>query len=170
MDKKIIAVLLVAIVAVAAVAAYVVLNNDNGNKDDRKSDYISLGLTNNFFPDHTCCVIAANYGYLQNNTADAEKFLAGYHDAVQFVQSALNDTSSEDYKWLVNFSKTKVPGLTEQEVKDALSNIAYLYADGNDGNLSDLNKDIQSLVGGLSDVKALQKDVPDTEAFANNFV
>ena len=170
MDKKIIAVLLVAIVAVAAVAAYVMLNNDNGHKDEGKSDYISLGLTNNFFPDHTCCVIAANYNYLQNNTTNAEKFLAGYHDAVQFVQNALKDTSSEDYKWLINFSKTKVPGLTEQEVKDALSNIAYLYADGNDGNLSGLNKDIQSLVGGLSDVKALQKDVPDTEAFANNFV
>ncbi len=172
MDKKIIAVLLVAIVAIAAVAAYVLLNNnnDNGGDEKKESDYISLGLTNNFFPDHTCCVIAANYSYLQNNTVDAEKFLAGYHDAVQFVQNALNDTSSEDYKWLINFSQTKVPGLSEQEVKDALSNIAYLYADGNDGNLSSLNKDIQSLVGGLSDVKALQKDVTDAEAFANNFV
>ncbi len=170
MDKKILAVLLVAIVAVAAVAAFLALNNNGGGNDDKKSDYISLGLTNNYFPDHTCCVIAANYGFIENNTTDLEKFLAGYHDAVLFVDNALKDTSSEDYKWLVKFSQEKVPGLSEQEVKDALANITYLYADGNDGNLSALKSDVQSLVSGLSEVGALTKPVTDSAKFTGNYV
>ncbi|MBR4227397.1 MAG: ABC transporter substrate-binding protein [Candidatus Methanomethylophilaceae archaeon] len=170
MDKRIIAIALVAIVAIAAVAAFVLLNNNGDIKEDKKSDYISLGLTNDFFPDHTCCVIAANYNYLNNSTVDAEKFLAGYHDAVLFVENAIKNPSSDDYKWLVSFSKTKVPGLNEQEIKDALSNITYLYADGNNGNLAYLEGDIASLVGGLKDVGALQKNIADPAAFAGNFV
>ncbi|MBR6203633.1 MAG: ABC transporter substrate-binding protein [Candidatus Methanomethylophilaceae archaeon] len=169
MDKKILAVILAAVVIVAAVAVYFALNNNGGGNDDKK-DYVSLGLTNNFFPDHTCCVIAANYNYLQNNAEGAEKFLAGYYDAVKFVENSINNPSSDDYKWLVSFSKTKVPGLNDQEVKDALTNISYLYADGNNGNLSSLKSDIASLVGGLKDVGALQKEITDPASFANNFV
>ena len=170
MDKKILAVLIVAIVAVAGAAAFVLLNNNGSHSDDKKTDYISLGLTNNYFPDHTCCVIAANYGFLNSNSTDAYKFLAGYYDSVKFVENALKDPESDDYKWLVSFSQTKVPGLNEQEVKDALSDITYLYADGNDGNLSTLNTDIQSLIAGLKKVGALQKTVDDPAAFADNFV
>ncbi len=170
MDNKIIAGLVIAIVAIAAVGAFFMLNNNNGGGEDKESDYISLGLTNNFFPDHTCCVIAANYSYLQNNTADAEKFLAGYYDAVLLVQNALSDTSSDEYKWLVSFSQTKVPGLTEKEVKDALSNISYLYADTSNGGLDSLNSSIKDLVGGLDDVGALQKTISDAGAFADSFV
>ena len=134
------------------------------------TDYISLGLTNDFFPDHTCCVIAANVAYAKGHSSDLEKFLTGYKNAVSFVVKALEDVNSADYKWLVSFTKDKVPGLTEQEVKDALSNIMYLYADGKDGNLSGLKSDITSLVGGLKDVGALTKDVSDPAAFANLFV
>ncbi len=170
MDNKIIAGLVIAIVAIAAVGAFFMFNNNNGGGEDKESDYISLGLTNNFFPDHTCCVIAANYSYLQNNTTDAEKFLVGYYEAVQLVHSALNDTSSDEYKWLVSFSQKKVPGLTEQEIKDALSDITYLYADSMDGGLSGLNSSIEELVGGLDDVGALQKTVTSAKEFANNFV
>ncbi len=169
MDKRILAVLLVAIVAVAAAAAFFAFGN-NGGHEDKKSDYVSLGLTNNFFPDHTCCVIAANYSYLENNSEGVEKFLAGYHDAVIFVDQAIKNPASDDYKWLVEFSKNKVPGLSEQEVKDALSNISYLYADGNDGNLAYLKSDVQSLVAGLKDVGALTKEVKDTAKFADNYV
>ena len=169
-DKKVIAVIAVAIIAVAGIAAFFLLSNNGNNDSDKKSDYISLGLTNNYFPDHTCCVIAANYSFIENNTESVEKFLAGYYDSVLFVQQALKNTSSDDYRWLIKFSQEKVPGLSEQEIKDALSNIAYLYADGNDGNLSALKSDIQSLVSGLSSVNALTKDVSDASKFADNYV
>ena len=169
MDKRILAVAVVAVIAIAAVAAFFALGNHGGN-EDKKSDYVSLGLTNNFFPDHTCCVIATNYSYLENNSRGVEKFLAGYHDAVIFVDQAIKNPTSDDYKWLIEFSKKKVPGLSEQEVKDALSNISYLYADGNDGNLSTLKSDVQSLITGLKDVGALTKEVTDPAKFSDNYV
>ena len=115
-------------------------------------------------------MIASNVSYAKANSASLEKFLSGYSDAVSFVVKALEDVDSDDYKWLVSFTKSKVPGLTDQEVKESLSNITYLYADGKDGNLSKLKSDIESLVAGLKDVGALTKDVSDPAAFANLFV
>ena len=92
MDKKIIAIILVAVVVIAAVAVFFI-TKDNGNSDDpdtpvKTSDYVSLGLTNNYFPDHTCCVIAANYNFAQNNNQDMQRFLAAYYDAVKYVQDS----------------------------------------------------------------------------------
>jgi ABC-type nitrate/sulfonate/bicarbonate transport system substrate-binding protein len=169
MDKKIIAIILVVIVAVAAVAVYVATSNNNNGKAEA-SDYVELGLTNNFFPDHTCCVIAANYKFMKDNPVILERFLAGYYDGVNFVNNALKDTSSEDYQWLVQFTMTKVPNLTEDEVKSALADIEYLYADGTDGNLAGLKNDMVDLLAGLKEVNALTREVANPTSFVNNYV
>ncbi|MBO4569579.1 MAG: ABC transporter substrate-binding protein [Candidatus Methanomethylophilaceae archaeon] len=159
-----------AIVGDKSISAGVIWEPQYQRVIEESPDYVSLGLTNDFFPDHTCCVIASNVSYAKANSASLEKFLSGYSDAVSFVVKALEDVDSDDYKWLVSFTKSKVPGLTDQEVKESLSNITYLYADGKDGNLSKLKSDIESLVAGLKDVGALTKDVSDPAAFANLFV
>lgn len=170
MDNKTIIAAVVVVVVVIAAIAFVAMPKGGDDDPTVEKDYIELGLTNNFFPDHTCCVIAANYDFLNKNAEQVERFLAGYYEGVQFVVNALENESSEDYKWLVNFSKTKVPGLTDVETKDALADIAYLYADDNFGDLSELSKDIVSLIGGLKEVGALTKDVADAEAFAGYYV
>ena len=170
MDNKTIIAAVVVVVVVIAAIAFVAMPKGSDDDPTVEKDYIELGLTNNFFPDHTCCVIAANYDFLNKNAEQMERFLAGYYEGVQFVLNALENESSEDYKWLVNFSKTKVPGLTDVETKDALADIAYLYADDNFGDLSELSKDIASLIGGLKEVGALTKDVADAEAFAGYYV
>ena len=169
MDTKIIIVAIVAIVAVAGVATFFALNNGGGNDNPEDDHYVSLGLTNDYFPDHTCCVVAANYEYLNTNGLGIEKFLAGYTDGVDFIITAMADVTSDDYKWLVDFTKSKVPGLTEKEVKAALSNITYLYGDDIDGSLTMLSDDIEDLIEGLDDVGALTKTV-DPEDFVESYV
>ena len=169
MDKKVmIAAIVVAVVVIAAVV--VVMMPKGGDEPKVDKDYIELGLTNNFFPDHTCCVIAANYQFAQNSPEVLEKFLAGYHDGVLYVLEALEHPSSFNYLNLVSFAKEKVPGLTDQEIKDALEDIAYLYADDTYGNLDVLESDMVDLLGGLKEVKALTKDVADPAAFAGYYV
>jgi len=131
--------------------------------------YVDLGLTNFYFPDHTCCIIAGNYNYIHNNEVTVEKFLAAYYKAVNFIADALDDPTSTNYKWLIEFSLKKVPNLTEDEVKDALANIAYLYADGADGNLSMLKADIKSLMEGLATVEAITLP-SNINGFINSYV
>lgn len=169
MDKKVmIAAIVVAVVVIAAVV--VVMMPKGGDEPKVDKDYIELGLTNNFFPDHTCCVIAANYQFAQDSPEVLEKFLAGYHDGVLYVLEALEHPSSFNYLNLVSFTKEKVPGLNDQEIKDALEDIAYLYADDTYGNLDVLESDMVDLLGGLKEVKALTKDVADPAAFAGYYV
>lgn len=169
MDKKTLIVVIVAAVIIVGAIAFVMWpKGGDGPKTDR--DYIELGLTNNFFPDHTCCVIAANYEFAQESPEVLEKFLAGYHDGVLHVLDALEHPSSFKYINLVNFAKEKVPGLTEQEIKDALADIAYLYADDYDGDLDVLETDMVDLLAGLKEVKALTKDVTNPAAFAGYYV
>ena len=102
-QKTIIAVVVVAIIAIAAIAVFAMPKGGNDEPTVEK-DYIELGLTNNFFPDHTCCVVAANYKFIHENPEQIERFLAGYHDGVQYVAAALDNPSSEEYKWLIEFS------------------------------------------------------------------
>ncbi|MBE6527721.1 MAG: hypothetical protein E7Z64_00905 [Thermoplasmata archaeon] len=170
MDKKI----LIAIVAVVVVAAAVVtvfaMNNDDDDSSGSGADYVSLGLTNNFFPEHTCCVVAANYNYIHNNPIGVEKFLAGYYDSVQYINGVLADPDSQEYADLVSFTKSKVPGLTDKEVKDALGTITYLYADSSDGSLSTLKNDMKTLIADLNSVGALKKEVSNVDGFVNNYV
>ena len=168
-QKTIIAVVVVAIIAIAAIAVFAMPKGGNDEPTVEK-DYIELGLTNNFFPDHTCCVVAANYKFIHENPEQIERFLAGYHDGVQYVAAALDNPSSEEYKWLIEFSMKKVPNLTEKEIKDALSDIVYLYADDTKGDLTELSEDIVSLIGGLRDVGALTKVVTNPEYFTGYYV
>ncbi|MBP5735050.1 MAG: hypothetical protein J6W53_04450, partial [Candidatus Methanomethylophilaceae archaeon] len=81
MDKKILAVLVVVIVAAAgAVTAFALMNQ--GSKSTENAKYIDLGRTNEYFPDHTCCVIIANDKWVSENSEVAARFMGGYVDAM----------------------------------------------------------------------------------------
>lgn len=137
--------------------------------------YTTLALTNNLFPDHTCCVIAGNHNWLENNSDTAARFLAGYVDGVNFLTSALADKTSDDYAWLVDFAKKNMASgtLTEAEVIAAFGNITYLYADSIDGSLNKLTDDIASLATSLSDLGLITSSkfsTDDAQAFSEAFV
>ncbi|MBO4329557.1 MAG: ABC transporter substrate-binding protein, partial [Rhodocyclaceae bacterium] len=65
-----------------------------------------LARTNDLFADHTCCVVAANHHWLQTNAQDAVKFLAGFAQAVRFINEAKAHPDGEDYAWLLVFAQT----------------------------------------------------------------
>lgn len=139
------------------------------------AEYTKLALTNDLFPGHTCCVIAGNHNWLENNSDTTARFLAGYADGVNFLTDALADKTSDNYAWLVNFAKTNMASgtLSESEVKAAFDSITYLYADDSAGSLSKLTGDIASLATSLSDLGLITSSkfsTDDAQAFAEAFV
>ena len=137
-------------------------------------DFATLALTNDVFDGHTCCIIAANHNWLGDNKDATLKFLAGYMEAVNFINNAKNNQTGDDYLWLVAFAQSNISGLNESEVRVALANITYLYADDADGSLGDLKDDIASLskdlkdLGVIKDTAKFKKD--DADKFAAAFV
>ena len=140
----------------------------------RSSDkYMTLALTNDIFPDHACCIVAMNHNWLQDNSAVAVKFLAGYTKAVDFINAAKKDKTGADYTWLVDFAKStsSSSALTTEEVEDAIDNITYLYADKDDGSLGDLTNGIATLSTDLKALGAITSDkFNDGNKFAKAFV
>ena len=132
--------------------------------------FTSLALTNNLFPGHTCCVIIGNHNFINDNPVATGKFLAGYTKAVDFVNSALANKNSEDYKWLVEFTVKKTIDITEKEIQDAFDTITYLYADGTDGDLSKLKTDIAQLVRDLDSLGNITGKYSDAQTLADSFV
>ncbi|MGN1045209.1 MAG: hypothetical protein ACI4Q9_04555 [Candidatus Methanomethylophilaceae archaeon] len=134
--------------------------------------YTQLALTNDIFPDHTCCIIAGNEKYMKNNVEITERFLQGYVEAVKDINRILADPSSDDYKAFVAFVLKNVPSLSgdTDAAEVALSNITYLYADDENGDLSVLKTSIADLVVNLTTNGSITKDVTDPAAFADAFV
>ena len=173
MDKKILVVLVVVIVAAAgAVTAFALMNQ--GGKNNENVKYVDLGRTNEYFPDHTCCVIIANDQWVSENSQVAARFMGGYVDAMTFLNNALSNPGSDDYNSVVNVISDVLSSakLTKAEIEKALSNINYLYADSTAGDLSALKTSIAQLVDQLDSVNAISpgKKPVDPTAWANSFV
>ena len=133
--------------------------------------YTTLALTNDVFKGHTCCIVAANHNWLGENSDNTVKFLAGYAQAVKFINDAKAAGSGDNYDWLVSFAMTTTTGLSEAEVKAALSNITYLVADDTSGSLSGLEKDISSLASDLKDLGLItSKKFENADKFSEAFV
>lgn len=113
--------------------------------------FTDLALTNDLFSGHTCCIIASNHNWLGSNSTTAVKFLAGYIDSVNYMKNAIA-AGGDAYQEIINIAKQSTQGLTDEEIKDALANITYLYADDSNGSLSKLTKDIAQLSQDLKDI------------------
>ena len=112
-----------------------IVENNNG--------FVELGLTNNFFPGHTCCVIAGYTSYMQSHPDTTARFLAAYIKGAEWISDPAN------HEELVTLCMEKTSGLSRTAIEDALSNITYVYSDES-GDLNDLRKDVANLVTGLS--------------------
>lgn len=129
----------------------------------------SLALTNNLFPGHTCCVIAASHNYLEGNNDATVAFLAGYAKAVDFINAAKADKTGDNYNWFVDFTADKT-GQDKSVVTEAIDNITYLYADDNNGSLGKLRDSVDELAAGLKDLGVLTRDVNDMGKLLDAFV
>jgi len=119
---------------------------------EASATYTTLALTNDVFTGHACCIVAANHNWLGENSADMVKFLAAYTKAVDYINAAKADKTSEAYADVKAIAKEKTTGLTDAEVDDALATITYLYADDSNGSLSGLTKNIEDLAKDLNDM------------------
>ncbi len=139
--------------------------------DAEGTEFQGLGLTNYFFPGHTCCVLAGYSSYVNGHQDVTERFLAGYIESVNWVNAALSGTSPDDYDALVSTCVSST-GLDETYIKDALSNITYVYAD-EDGSLTQLKYDIADIVeANSSSLRYSMSDLgfSNPVQFANRFV
>ncbi|MBR4202466.1 MAG: ABC transporter substrate-binding protein [Candidatus Methanomethylophilaceae archaeon] len=134
--------------------------------DDIKNNYVTLGLTNNFFPGHTCCVIAGYSSYMQSHPDETARFLAAYIRGVEWVHDEANHDA------LVKLCKEKTSGIEEAWIEDALSHITYVHSDDT-GDLNKLRKDVADLTKGLA--PGLQHTISDLgftsdQQFSSRFI
>ncbi len=133
-----------------------------------------LGLTNDFFHDHTCCVLAGYTSYVSSHQDVTERFLAGYIESVKWVQAA-NNPVSPDYAKLVQVCADATK-LDPTVIRDALANIGYTFGD-KDGtgsyDLHHLKTDIADVVNSnTTNLKYSMSDLgfANSIQFANRFV
>lgn len=138
-----------------------------------------LALTGDFYPNHTCCVLAGATKYINNHADVTQRFLAAYVKAVDWMELALDDTTSEEYSKLVEICSKYTTGISNNIIMNALSNIIYTYGD-DDGKLTSLKADVADLVQSLNNLGNLKvslnslgfskNDIIASEQFANKFV
>ncbi len=131
-------------------------------------DFKTLGLTNDFYPDHTCCVLAGFTSYVSSNSDVTIRFLNAYIEAVNWVNDPANHAELVDI--CVNATKQ-----TPAVIESALASIQYLYGDasGDAYDLHMLKRDIAGIADDQS--KTLKHTMRDlgfhnTIQFANRLV
>jgi ABC-type nitrate/sulfonate/bicarbonate transport system substrate-binding protein len=142
---------------------------------------VKLLTTDEFDPNHTCCVIGAQHKYLQSNSALTIRFLAAYVKGVDWVNEALKDKSSEQYSRLISIAEKRTGGLFDKEVlEEALDTVKYTYGlssdvDTKSAPLMSLENDIEKLVDSFYSLGALKRTMADlgfssTHEFSQRFV
>ncbi len=139
-----------------------------------KETFKELGLTNDFFPNHTCCVLAGYTSYISTHQDATSRFLAGYIEATKWVQAA-KEKSSANHSLLVDIC-VEATKLDRNVIEDALANIDYVFGDS-DGvgsyDLHNLKKDVANIVtANASSLKYSMNDLgfQNSIQFANRFV
>ena len=165
MDTKVIVGIVAAVVVVGAIAGVIIATHGD---DDGSSDhgYTTLARTNEMFPGHTCCVIIAKDSYLTAHSDESIRFLAGYVKGVNYLNKALADKDSEEYKKVMEVANTQLKdtGISEEEIAQSLANITYLYQDST-GDLTGLKGDVTALLDSLTFDRT-----PDKAAIMSEFV
>ncbi len=143
--------------------------------DDTSGVYTALALTNNIFPDHTCCVLAGSTSYITSHVDVTERFLAAYVEGVEWVQYALDNPTSEEYDELVALCVQKTSGLTTEEIEEALATVTYTYGSDTSTPLASLVEDVAALTDSLENLGSLKHTVQDlgftdSTDFANAFI
>ncbi len=147
---------------------------------------VGLFMTDQIFPEHTCCLLAGNERFTSANPDVTVRFIAAYIESVNTINDIIkNKVGTPEYDELVKLGVEKTGLATtaagannpEQVVKDALQNITYLYGDDDNAAdpLSALKTDLTGLVdefaaSGALKVKPTDLGFKETKDFVNRFV
>ena len=86
----------------------------------------ALYRSEDIWPDHPCCVLAAEKDYLNSNPKIVKHFLKAHIDANIWMANALADNSSANYTLLVNIA-VDFTQRSEAVVEEALKHITFRY-------------------------------------------
>ncbi len=109
------------------------------------------------YEEHACCMIVGSMNFLKNNADTTARFLAGYMKAVEFVNKAKQDTTSAEFKEVLDIT-TKFLGkdmFTESEMISAISNVRYCY------DLTGFDKEYNTLLKGMMENGSIPKNAMD---------
>ncbi len=94
-------------------------------------DCKSILRTSDYWEGHPCCVVAGNNSYLSDNQVAATRFLAAYVESVDWMQSIMDNGSSDpNWSYLINKAisvGTPTNPMEEATAEIALNNIFYTY-------------------------------------------
>ncbi|MDR0523586.1 MAG: hypothetical protein LBG62_04115 [Candidatus Methanoplasma sp.] len=134
---------------------------------DSSGKFKELALTNDLFPGHTCCVLAASHAYLTGHGDVAERLLASIVEATDWINAALDNPSGSDYKRLVDIGR-RIAGadnFTEEQMKAALSTVKYFYGDDAAYPLNGIKENVAALADELAKLKGLVNNTPKDLGF-----
>ena len=98
------------------------------------------------------------------------KFLAAYSESTDMVNEIIAEGGSR-YEAMIEAVVERSPGYTGEEIKSALNNTTFLYADDENGSLSVLENDVTRLGNYLKDVGMIASEkFKYPKAFASAFV
>ena len=138
--------------------------------------------TNDLFPGHTCCTIAAQHSYISSHKDETVRFLAAYVESVKKMTAAISEKSGDNYNEVIKVAMKYVSmgeGVEDDQKKAAIENafkyVVYTYADDSAGSLDNLEKDIASMAEKFANSKTAKNDAAalgfdSYDALADKFV
>lgn len=137
--------------------------------------------TNDLFPGHTCCTIAAQHSYISSHKDETVRFLAAYVESVKKMTSAISEGSGENYDKVIEVAMDKVSmgDIKAEQKKAAIENafkyVVYTYADDSAGSLDNLKDDIADMAEKFANSKTAKNDAATLgfdsyDALASKFV
>lgn len=147
--------------------------------------YSYVVTTNQLYPGHTCCVLAATHSWTSGHDQETVRFLAAYTEAVSKMNDAIENkvTNKEAYDQLmdiavknISFPASVTDAQKVQVIETAFEYVVYKAYDNTGSDpLSDLKKDVANLADDLYRNKNINKSTADlgfdsSAAFADKFV
>lgn len=135
-----------------------------------------LALMNDLYPGHICCVMAGAHSYTSTHESETVRFLAAYIKATDWVNNALANQSSDEYKLLIEVAKNSAgTNFTENEIKTALDTVTYFYGENSSTPLAGVKDSVKELAENLVDLKLATKTFQDlgfkdSTEFINKYV
>ncbi len=130
---------------------------------------VGVAITNDLFPGHTCCVVAASHEYTSGHQDETVRFMAAYVESVTKMKNAIEAGSGEEYEGVmaVAMQKVAMTGLTDAEkreaIEDAFKLVVYTYGDDSsaDDPLSQLKKDMAEVANKMYQSGQVSKTIAD---------
>ncbi len=115
----------------------------------------SVATTNDMFPGHTCCTVAAQNQYIVNHEDETVRFLAAYIESVEQMSGFIAQGEGAGYESVIDVALDRVSmpdNMSEEDkikaIESAFELVVYTYKDVGTNNtdpLADLRADIAEL-------------------------